>query len=142
MGIIPIHDATGRKQEAFMLHLDSVRRACEHLGIDNASQLTKLKNQQWATIVLITTVAEDGKSREQSMLHLDSVRRACEHLGIDYSGQHQKLNDRNRSPWSCACIIHAHDTTGRKRSWQWAISFFAHCQSLESSEHFVYLDIH
>jgi phage antirepressor YoqD-like protein len=54
----------------------SVRRACEHLGIDVEGQRQKLANPErtpWSTACVIKAVAEDGKIREQFMLHLDSV---------------------------------------------------------------------
>lgn len=54
-----------------------------------------------------------------------SVRRVCEHLGIDEEGQRQKLKDENRAPWACACVIQAHDTTGRKQD-----AFMLHLDSL------------
>ena len=51
----------------------SLRRACESVGVDFASQTTKLRAKPWATVAMITTVAEDGKNREFFCLHLDSV---------------------------------------------------------------------
>ncbi len=51
----------------------SVRRICDALGIDNASQQTKLKKKPWATIVNIPTVGQDNKIREVFCLHVDSV---------------------------------------------------------------------
>lgn len=51
----------------------SVRRACEHLGIDDCAQRAKLQSKEWAIKGLIPSVAEDGKIREQFMLHLESV---------------------------------------------------------------------
>jgi prophage antirepressor-like protein len=54
----------------------SVRRACEHIGIDEEGQRQKLRNPNrapWSTACVIKAVAEDGKIREQFMLHLDSV---------------------------------------------------------------------
>jgi hypothetical protein len=51
----------------------SLRRCCEALGLDFATQFTKLKAKSWATIGLITTVAQDGKSRELTVIGLDSV---------------------------------------------------------------------
>ncbi len=51
----------------------SIARGCERLKIDHRSQLKKLKTKAWATVALITTVAEDGKERELSMLHIDGV---------------------------------------------------------------------
>lgn len=54
----------------------SVRRACEHIGIDYSGQHQRLKDKErspWATVGMIPIVAEDGKIREQFMLHIDSV---------------------------------------------------------------------
>jgi phage antirepressor YoqD-like protein len=50
-----------------------VRRMCEVMGLDYASQFTKLKNSAWATVVQCPTVAEDGKTRELFCLHVKSV---------------------------------------------------------------------
>jgi hypothetical protein len=68
---------------------------------------------------------EAGRKQEAFMLHLDSVRRACEHIGIDEEGQRQKLRNPNRAPWSNACMIKAHDTTGRKQE-----AFMLHLDSV------------
>jgi len=51
----------------------SIRRVCEPLELDYSSQLSKLKQKSWATVALITTVAEDGKRREMAMLHIDAL---------------------------------------------------------------------
>lgn len=53
----------------------SVRRVCEHLGIDRNGQQQKLRDPErspWATRCIMHLVAEDGKIREQFMLHIDS----------------------------------------------------------------------
>lgn len=46
----------------------SLKRLCENLGVDYASQYTKLKSKKWATIVFNTTVGSDGKNREMVMI--------------------------------------------------------------------------
>lgn len=51
----------------------SLKRACEGLGIDYRSQRKKLEKLHWATVVLMTTVAEDGKNRRLSMVDLDTL---------------------------------------------------------------------
>jgi hypothetical protein len=51
----------------------SVKRVCEALGIDNGGQQVKLAEKEWATVEIISTVAEDGKQRQMTMLHLDSL---------------------------------------------------------------------
>ncbi len=50
-----------------------LRRLCEVLGVDFSTQLAKLKKSAWATMVMITTVAEDGKNRETACLHRRSI---------------------------------------------------------------------
>lgn len=50
-----------------------VKRVCDMLGIDHSSQVAKLKNQAWATMGPVTTVAEDGRSRELLCIHLDCL---------------------------------------------------------------------
>lgn len=50
----------------------SVRRCCESLGIDDATQKEKLKTKEWATYGFIPSVGADGKRREQFMIDLDS----------------------------------------------------------------------
>jgi hypothetical protein len=42
----------------------ALRPLCDALGINYASQYTKLKRKSWATVVLNTMVAADGISRE------------------------------------------------------------------------------
>lgn len=46
----------------------SLRHSCEPIGIDYSNQLRKLKSRSWATVVLMTTVADDGKAREMAMI--------------------------------------------------------------------------
>ncbi len=48
----------------------SVRRVCDNLGIDGSRQLQKLKNYHWATVVEMSTVAQDNKRRELAFLPL------------------------------------------------------------------------
>lgn len=50
-----------------------VRRVCEVLGLDFGTQRRKLENAHWATVVMMTTVAEDGKIRELFCLLIDCV---------------------------------------------------------------------
>ena len=47
-----------------------IKPICEALGIDYASQFTKIKNDEdlSSTVVLSTIVATDGKERENGML--------------------------------------------------------------------------
>ena len=96
-----------------MLHLDSVRRACEHLGIDDTTQKEKLKTKEWARYRLIPSHDTTGQKQEAFMLHLDSVRMACEHLGIDEEGQRQKLKNAERAPWAVACMTKATGPDGK-----------------------------
>ena len=51
----------------------AVKPICENLGLDWASQFTKIKNNQILNegIAIITTVAEDGKNREMVCLPVD-----------------------------------------------------------------------
>lgn len=51
----------------------SIRRACEHMGIDPKSQQDKLRDKEWATCRVISTSQGHTQNREQFMLHLDSV---------------------------------------------------------------------
>ncbi len=54
----------------------SLRRCCECLGIDFSSQRKRLKDKgrsPWATVVKMTTVAEDGAERELTMIDLDTL---------------------------------------------------------------------
>lgn len=52
--------------------LVGVRKTCNELGIDVKSQMAKIKEDSVlsSTMVLITTVAQDGKNREQSFIKL------------------------------------------------------------------------
>ncbi|MHC9291994.1 phage antirepressor N-terminal domain-containing protein [Mycobacterium sp. LTG2003] len=46
----------------------SLRHACESISVDYSGQLQKLKGKSWATVEIISTVADDGKSREMAMI--------------------------------------------------------------------------
>ncbi|WP_406605751.1 phage antirepressor N-terminal domain-containing protein [Corynebacterium kroppenstedtii] len=46
----------------------SARHVSEALGIDWKTQHRKLDSKSWATVVMMTTVAEDGKQRTMSMI--------------------------------------------------------------------------
>lgn len=50
-----------------------IKRACENVGIDHSSQLTKLKDRPWAVVAMNTTTGPDGKSYAMAMLHLDCL---------------------------------------------------------------------
>ena len=50
-----------------------LRRMCDHVGVDHSSRVAKLMKAAWATMVNITTVAEDGKSRELLCLNIRGV---------------------------------------------------------------------
>lgn len=50
----------------------SVKRVCEVLGIDYATQLRKLKTKPWATVGLTPMVGEDGKRRNLQTVDLDT----------------------------------------------------------------------
>ncbi|HEY7428465.1 MAG TPA: phage antirepressor N-terminal domain-containing protein [Gemmataceae bacterium] len=54
----------------------SLRRGCDCLGIDYASQWRRLTDRErspWATRVIMTAVAQDGKEREVVMTDLDTL---------------------------------------------------------------------
>ena len=53
----------------------AVKPICDSLGLDWASQFTKIKSNEVLepTIVFITTVAEDGKNREMVCLPIDMI---------------------------------------------------------------------
>src|ERR1700752_1504713 len=46
----------------------ALRPLCDSLGIDYASQHTKLRRRSWATVVVKTMVAADGKTREMVLI--------------------------------------------------------------------------
>ena len=53
-----------------------LRRPCSALGLDFASQLTRLRDPDrspWATVVKMTVVAEDQKEREVTCVDLDTL---------------------------------------------------------------------
>lgn len=61
----------------------STRRVCDALGMDHASQHRRLAdpdNAHWATVVGMTTVAEDGKQRELTMIHIDALPTWLSHV--------------------------------------------------------------
>ncbi|MEY8461006.1 phage antirepressor N-terminal domain-containing protein [Eggerthellaceae bacterium 24-137] len=45
-----------------------LRRMCENMGLDYSAQLRRLNRQPWATVAIMTTVAEDGKFREMATI--------------------------------------------------------------------------
>lgn len=49
-----------------------LRQPCKSLGLDYSGQLQKLKNKEWATVEIISTVGADQKTREMVCLDLDS----------------------------------------------------------------------
>lgn len=54
----------------------SVRRACEHIGIDPEGQRQRLSNPErspWAVACMIKAIGPDGKMYKNFMLHIDSV---------------------------------------------------------------------
>lgn len=51
----------------------SVSRVCDSIGIDLASQLRKIRDDECCSVVEMTTVGADGKSRSMSMIDLDSL---------------------------------------------------------------------
>ena len=51
----------------------SLRRFCENLGIDFASQFKKLKSKAWACIVEMTIHDTTGREQPATMLALDSL---------------------------------------------------------------------
>lgn len=51
----------------------SLRRCCENLGIDFASQLAKLKNKAWATIVENTMDSPDNSQRKVACIDLETL---------------------------------------------------------------------
>lgn len=66
----------------------ALRRMCENLGLDPKSQHEKLKRSAWATMVMITTVAEDGKQRAMSMLPLRAVPMWLAGIDVERVGAH------------------------------------------------------
>jgi phage antirepressor YoqD-like protein len=51
----------------------SVRRMCEHLGLQPHGQAEKLKTKEWATTQIICAVDPNGRKREHFMLLMDSL---------------------------------------------------------------------
>jgi hypothetical protein len=54
------------------LHV-GIRAVCEALGVDSSGQLQRLKRKPWATMGVISAVAEDGKTREMSAVDIRSL---------------------------------------------------------------------
>lgn len=70
---VPFHgDTLQAVQEGERVYI-AIRRVCDALGLDFSSQLAKLRGRPWATVVMITTVAEDGRDREVACIDLDSL---------------------------------------------------------------------
>lgn len=71
---VPFHDDT---IEAIQMPdgkiMVSLKRSCESLGVDFSGQLAKLKSCKWATMEMISTVAQDGRHRGLVMIGLESL---------------------------------------------------------------------
>ena len=61
----------------------SIRRVCEVLGIDVATQLEKLKNKHWAVVGLIPMTAADGKTYDTSCISLEALPMWLSHIDPD-----------------------------------------------------------
>jgi hypothetical protein len=72
----------------------SIRRICENLGIDFGNQLKKLKDYHWATVVNITTVAQDDKQRELALLPMDQVPAWMTHINPEKIGAGPELVEK------------------------------------------------
>ncbi|WP_374101751.1 phage antirepressor N-terminal domain-containing protein [Mycobacterium sp. SM1] len=70
----------------------ALKPLCDAIGVNHATQYRKLNQAPWATVVMMTTVGEDGRSRAMYALHADCIpmplatlariaRRAAEHPG-------------------------------------------------------------
>ncbi len=64
----------------------SVRRVCEGLSVDVTGQLTKLRRKPWATVEMISMVAEDGKKREAACIDLDALPMWLATIDVDRVG--------------------------------------------------------
>lgn len=51
----------------------SLRRCCENIGVDFASQLTKLRGKSWACVAEITTHDNSGRRQPLTMIDLESL---------------------------------------------------------------------
>ncbi|WP_311775656.1 phage antirepressor N-terminal domain-containing protein [Corynebacterium testudinoris] len=49
------------------------RPLVESIGLDYASQFTKLKGKSWATVVKSTTVGGDGRNREMTAINIKTL---------------------------------------------------------------------
>lgn len=72
--LVPFHGGhiEAVRDESSKVHV-VVKRVCEALGVDQAGQLRKLKSSPWATVDMMSTVAEDGKLRETACVDLDTL---------------------------------------------------------------------
>lgn len=70
---IPFHGSTVQAVDFDGKPTVPLKGMVENLGLDYASQFTKLKNKSWATIVKTTTVGADGKNREMSCIDLRTL---------------------------------------------------------------------
>ncbi|WP_158588340.1 phage antirepressor N-terminal domain-containing protein [Galactobacter valiniphilus] len=66
---IPFHNTSLSALSEDGKPLVSLRHMCESIGIDYPSQLKRVKRSHWATVVMMTTVADDGKDREMAMVN-------------------------------------------------------------------------
>lgn len=64
---IPFHDQTILAQQDGngTVHV-ALKPLCDNMDIDYSSQLKRLKRQEWATVVMMTTVGADGKNRDMT----------------------------------------------------------------------------
>jgi hypothetical protein len=66
----------------------ALRPLCDSLGIDYASQHTKIKRKSWATVVLNTMVAGDGTSREMLLIDRRTMTMWLATLDENRVGEH------------------------------------------------------
>lgn len=66
---IPFHGQTILAQQDGngTVHV-ALKPICDNMDIDYSSQLKRLKRQEWATVVMMTTVGADGKNRDMTAI--------------------------------------------------------------------------
>lgn len=65
---VPFHGDTIEAVAKDGSWMASLRRMCENLDVDYWTQLRKLKEKPWATVVIMPMVGADGKNREMAMI--------------------------------------------------------------------------
>ena len=92
----------------------SVRRVCEALGIDNATQQQKLKNKPWARVGVMPTRDTNGKTQKTCMLHVNCIPVWLGQIELNKISDPTTREKLTAFQLECADVLKAHFLGQRK----------------------------